>query len=160
PPWPAGREARRHHLDDRGHRRNALALTSEAIRRGALRRRATLQRTPRYRDDGSPGDGVLAMTGDRVGRLIRRGRRGQALAELGIIIVLLVFLVMGIIEFGRAWMIGNMITQAARHGARAAAVLPLSKRNATTHVITDSWRSSHRSRIKFRTCTREPWTLP
>ena len=71
------------------------------------------------------------MTGDR-------GRRGQALAELGIIIVLLVFLVMGIIEFGRAWMIVNMITQAARHGARAAAVLPLSKRNATTHVITDS----------------------
>jgi len=71
------------------------------------------------------------MTGDR-------GRRGQALVELGIIIVLLVFLVMGIIEFGRAWMIGNMITQAARHGARAAAVLPVSKRNATTHVITDS----------------------
>jgi len=71
------------------------------------------------------------MTGDR-------GRRGQALVELAIIIVLLVFLVMGIIEFGRAWMIGNMITQAARHGARAAAVLPLSKRNATTHVITDS----------------------
>ena len=71
------------------------------------------------------------MTGDR-------GRRGQALTELGIIIVLLVFLVMGMIEFGRAWMIVNMITQAARHGARAAAVLPLSKRNATTHVITDS----------------------
>ena len=71
------------------------------------------------------------MTGDR-------GRRGQALAELGIIIVLLVFLVMGMIEFGRAWMIVNMITQAARHGARAAAVLPLSKRNATTHLITDS----------------------
>ena len=78
------------------------------------------------------------MTAARMGRLIRRGRRGQALVELGIVVVLFVFLVMGIIEFGRAWMVGNMITQAARHGARAAAVLPLSKRNATTHVITDS----------------------
>ena len=53
-----------------------------------------------------------------------RGQRGQALAELGMVITVLVFLVMGIVEFGRAMMIANMITQAARDGARAAVVIP------------------------------------
>ena len=31
---------------------------------------------------------------------------------------------LGIIEFGRAWMISNMITHAARNGARVAATSP------------------------------------
>jgi Flp pilus assembly protein TadG len=43
---------------------------------------------------------------------------------MGIVVVLFVFLVMGIIEFGRAWMIANMITHATRDGARAASVVP------------------------------------
>jgi Flp pilus assembly protein TadG len=54
---------------------------------------------------------------------------GQALVETGIVIVLLVVLSMGVIEFGRAWMVGNMITHAARDGARAAALTPASNRN-------------------------------
>jgi len=37
------------------------------------------------------------------------------------VVSLFVFLVMGTIEFGRAWMIANMITHAARDGARIAA---------------------------------------
>jgi Flp pilus assembly protein TadG len=57
-------------------------------------------------------------------RTARRGERGQALAETGIVIVLFVMLVMGTIEFGRAWMISNMITHAARDGARMAATWP------------------------------------
>ena len=66
------------------------------------------------------------------GRMTRsgreRGRRGQALAEMGVVITILVFLVMGIIEFGRVMMIANMITQAARDGARIAAVVHRSER--------------------------------
>jgi Flp pilus assembly protein TadG len=54
----------------------------------------------------------------------RREERGQALAEMGIIIVLFVMLVMGTIEFGRAWLICNMITHATRDGARVAATWP------------------------------------
>lgn len=54
----------------------------------------------------------------------RREERGQALAETGIIIVLFVMLVMGTIEFGRAWLISNMITHATRDGARVAATWP------------------------------------
>jgi Flp pilus assembly protein TadG len=51
----------------------------------------------------------------------RRGQRGQALVEMGMVVALFVALVMGTIEFGRAWMIANMITHAARDGARIAA---------------------------------------
>jgi len=54
----------------------------------------------------------------------RRPDRGQALAEMGIIVLLFVTLVMGMLEFGRAWMVANMITHATRDGARMAAVIP------------------------------------
>lgn len=64
----------------------------------------------------------------------QRGQRGQALAELGIIIVLFVFLGLGIFEFGRAWMIANIATHAARDGARAAAVLGAADRDASGFV--------------------------
>jgi Flp pilus assembly protein TadG len=67
----------------------------------------------------------------------RDGARGQALAEMGIVVVLFVFLGLGIIEFGRAWMIINMVTHAARDGARAAAALPPSARD--TSGLVNSW---------------------
>jgi len=51
----------------------------------------------------------------------RHDQRGQELAELGIIIVLLVLLAGGVIQFGHAFMVANMITHAARDGARLAA---------------------------------------
>jgi Flp pilus assembly protein TadG len=57
-------------------------------------------------------------------RTARRSERGQALVETGIVIVMFVMLVMGTIEFGRAWMVSNMITHAARDGARLAATWP------------------------------------
>ena len=55
------------------------------------------------------------------------GRRGQALAEMGIVVLLLVVMLFGIIEFGRMFMVANMITHAARDGARFAAVRPSSE---------------------------------
>ena len=54
-------------------------------------------------------------------RAKRHDARGQALTEMAFVIVLFVTLVMGLMEFGRAWMIANMITHAAVDGARAAA---------------------------------------
>lgn len=54
-------------------------------------------------------------------RAKRHDARGQALTEMAFVIVLFVTLVMGIMEFGRAWMIANMITHAVRDGARSAA---------------------------------------
>jgi len=60
----------------------------------------------------------------------RHASRGQALVELGIIILVLVGLGMGIVEFGRMFMIVNVITHAARDGARAAAATPPSGRGS------------------------------
>ena len=55
--------------------------------------------------------------------MIPRNQRGQALIEMAVVVTLLFFLVMGIIEFGRAFMVTNMITHAARDGARFGATL-------------------------------------
>lgn len=63
--------------------------------------------------------------------------RGQSLIELGIVMVLFVTLLLGILEFGRAWMIADMVAQAASAGARAAAVTPVSNRNPSGTII--SW---------------------
>src|SRR5689334_3344066 len=47
--------------------------------------------------------------------------RGQELVELGILCVLFVLLVGGVMQFGHAFMVANMITHAARDGARLGA---------------------------------------
>lgn len=51
-------------------------------------------------------------------------RRGQALTEMAFCVLLFVVLTLGIIDFGRMLMVLNVITYAARDGARAAAVVP------------------------------------
>jgi Flp pilus assembly protein TadG len=52
------------------------------------------------------------------------GRRGQALVEAGITIVLFMTIALGLLTFGHAFMVANMITHAARDGARVAATWP------------------------------------
>lgn len=49
-------------------------------------------------------------------------RRGAALVEFAVVVPLFVLLVMGLIEFGRAMMVKQIITNAAREGARRAIV--------------------------------------
>jgi len=50
-------------------------------------------------------------------------QRGQALVETALVIVLLVLVTLGIVQFGLAFMQLNMITNAARDGARLASAL-------------------------------------
>ena len=52
----------------------------------------------------------------------RRDGRGQALVELALILPILLMLLLGIFEFGRAWNTKQVITDAAREGARLAVV--------------------------------------
>jgi Flp pilus assembly protein TadG len=52
----------------------------------------------------------------------RRRQRGQALAEMGLVVLLFTILTLGIVDFGRMLMILNVVTHAARDGARAASV--------------------------------------
>ncbi len=51
-------------------------------------------------------------------------QKGQALVEFALILPVLVLLVFGMVEFGRAMYLKNMLNNAARAGARAAVVTP------------------------------------
>lgn len=55
-------------------------------------------------------------------RRIHGRRTGQALVEFALILPLLLLLVIGLVEFGRAWNAFHVITDAAREGARTAVV--------------------------------------
>jgi len=56
-----------------------------------------------------------------------RRTRGQALAEMGLVILLFTTITLAIIDFGRMLMILNVITHATRDSARQAAVIPSSQ---------------------------------
>jgi Flp pilus assembly protein TadG len=49
----------------------------------------------------------------------RRRSTGQALVEFPLVLPILLLLVLGIVEFSRVWMVKQVITNAAREGARA-----------------------------------------
>jgi Flp pilus assembly protein TadG len=58
-------------------------------------------------------------------------QRGQALVEIGISVSFFLLLTIAILEVGRAFMVANMITHAARDAGRAAAVI------ANTSTVTN-----------------------
>lgn len=49
-----------------------------------------------------------------------RSRRGAAIVEMAMVLPVFVTLMLGVIEFGRAMMVGQLVTNAAREGARLA----------------------------------------
>jgi Flp pilus assembly protein TadG len=51
-----------------------------------------------------------------------KNRRGNAVVEMALILPILLLLVFGITEFGRAWMTVNVMYTASREGARIAVV--------------------------------------
>jgi len=55
-------------------------------------------------------------------RSILKDRRGQNLVEFALVVPLLLVLLIGIAEFGRAWMTKNIVTGAAREAVRMYAV--------------------------------------
>lgn len=54
-----------------------------------------------------------------------RDRKGQSLVEFALVVPMLLLLVFGIAEFGRAWMTKNILTGAAREAVRLAAVVQI-----------------------------------
>ena len=70
----------------------------------------------------------------RLSRL--RGEAGQSLAELAIALPILMAIVIGIFEFGRAWNVRQTVTHAAREAARLA-VIRTSTSDAVDDVIDD-----------------------
>ena len=69
----------------------------------------------------SVGHGV-AVSVQSNGKTSRSLRSGQALVEFALIVPLILILVLGVVEFGRAWNAYQVITDAAREAARTAVV--------------------------------------
>lgn len=67
------------------------------------------------------GTGAMRRFNKR-GRSIRRGERGAALVEMAFVMILLVMMVLGIVEFGYLFGQYNEIRHGAHEGARLAAV--------------------------------------
>jgi Flp pilus assembly protein TadG len=72
----------------------------------------------------------------------RTNIRGQAVLELALVLPLLLLVVFGITEFGRAWMTMNILTSAAREGCRLAVVTgpDVSAVNARVQEVCDAAR--------------------
>ena len=60
------------------------------------------------------------------------GQRGTALIEFALVLPMLIVLTFLVVDFGRAFMVKNMLTQAAREGARQMAVLDSQDQARTT----------------------------
>lgn len=59
------------------------------------------------------------------GRILAGRKEGQALVEFAIVLPLLLLLIVGIVELAAAWQTMQVITNAAREGARRA-IVPMS----------------------------------
>lgn len=75
-----------------------------------------------------------------------RNQRGQALAETGLVITILMFMMMGVVEYGRAFYQVNVITHALRDAARQGAVTPTSERDSEGH-LTSTASDNVKSRV-------------
>lgn len=64
----------------------------------------------------------------------RKDETGQSLVEFALVVPMLLILVVGIAEFGRAWMTRNILTGAAREAVRVAVVPEGSIAAATTRA--------------------------
>lgn len=56
-------------------------------------------------------------------RRFGRDERGQALVEFALVLPILLILLLGIVDFARAWNVYQVLTDAGREGARGAVVL-------------------------------------
>jgi len=63
----------------------------------------------------------------------KKKRRGAALVEMALVLPIFFTVILGIIEFGRAMMVGQLVTNAAREGARMAVV------EGTTNIEVETW---------------------
>lgn len=61
-------------------------------------------------------------------------RRGAAAVEMAIVLPVFFMVVLGIVEFGRAMMVGQLVTNAARYGARISAFDGATNTDVTTDV--------------------------
>ena len=69
-------------------------------------------------------------------RLAQRNRRGAAVVEFAVVVPIFLTLVFGMIEYGRMVMVQQIITNAAREGARVAILTTATTSSVTSTVTT------------------------
>ncbi len=72
----------------------------------------------------------------------RSDRSGQNLVEFALVVVMLLLMVVGICEFGRAWNLFQILANAAREGARLAALPSGFTDNAAVTARVNSYLST------------------
>lgn len=83
-----------------------------------------------------------ANRGGQIGRHDQaKARTGAALVEMALVLPIFVALLLGLVEFGRAIMVGQMVTNAAREGCRQA-ILDGSTNAAVETFIKDFLKTS------------------
>ncbi|QDT16880.1 TadE/TadG family type IV pilus assembly protein [Alienimonas californiensis] len=65
-----------------------------------------------------------------------RRRRGAALVEAAVVLPIFFLAILAIVEFGRAMMVGQLVTNAAREGARQAILYGSDDDEVREHVTT------------------------
>lgn len=98
-----------------------------------------------------------------VARKLCKRRSGQALVEFALVVPIFLLLVIGVIEFGRAWNLQQTLTDAAREGARRAVVFDptLSVAAVNTAIkakIQAAGFDSTLAGITWQNCTNTPCT--
>jgi hypothetical protein len=68
-------------------------------------------------------------------KTVAKRTRGQGLIEFALVLPMLLILMVGIMEFSRAWMTKNILTGAAREAARRYAVDPITA-NSRARAVT------------------------
>jgi Flp pilus assembly protein TadG len=100
---------------------------------------------------------------NQINRKWRRGassNRGQALAEMGFVVVLLTFLVMGIVELGWAFMRSSMFVHSLRDGGRYGATLGGSTyRDPSTNLFTSAGIAKIKSHVESLALSTMGYTL-
>lgn len=68
---------------------------------------------------------------------IRADRTGAAIVEMAVVAPVLILLVLGVLEFGRAFMASHLITNASREGARMAILDGNTNADVQTFIISE-----------------------
>jgi Flp pilus assembly protein TadG len=69
-------------------------------------------------------------------RRFRKARSGQALVEFALVVPILLLLLLGIMDFARAWNLHQVMTDAAREGARKAVMFdPSTTKDSVLAVV-------------------------
>jgi Flp pilus assembly protein TadG len=71
----------------------------------------------------------------RARRLLRRNEKGAAIVEFALVVPLLLLLLWGIVDIGRAFYTLNNLASAVREGARTAAVMSTDPTSAANQTI-------------------------